>query len=81
MKDKVKGLNKFQCHQQIKALQKKEHADIDLSDLLDDISEEDNSKSDPDFVCSMPCQKMQQVQRSLLTEKRTRKHNRCKSHS
>ena len=51
MKEKVKGLTKFQCHQEIKIFKNKEDDKTDSSDFSHNISEDDNAKDDPDFVC------------------------------
>ena len=48
--NKLEALNKFECHQQIKSLRKKESLETDESDLSDNISEDDNHEKDPDFV-------------------------------
>lgn len=51
MKEKAKGLTKFQCHQEIKTFKNKEDDKTDSSDFSHNISEDDNANDDPDFVC------------------------------
>lgn len=48
---KIEDINKFECHQQIKALKRKERVDTDEDDFSDNISENDDNK-DLDFVTS-----------------------------
>ena len=49
---KLEALNKFECHQQIRSLRKKESLETGKSDLSDNISEDDNNENDPDFFLS-----------------------------
>lgn len=51
MKEKARGLTKFQCHQEIKTFKNKEGDKTDSSDFSHNISEDDNANDDPDFVC------------------------------
>ena len=48
---RIEDINKFEAHQEIKKLRKKEWEDTDEDDFSDKISGSDDDK-DPDFVAS-----------------------------
>lgn len=63
---KLEPLYQFECHQQIKAMQKKEYVETE-SDLLDNISEHGNSDKDPHFVLFSVSSK--QTEKSLIQKR------------
>ena len=61
----TENINKFEAHQQIKKLRKKEWEDTDADDFSDNISGSEDDK-DPDFVASSVSPK---VKRTLMLNK------------
>ena len=70
MKEKVKRLIKFQCHQEIKTFKNKKDGETDSSDFSNNISEDDNTNDDPDFVYS---KSLQQKKESVLSNQKKQK--------